>query len=101
MLPLFEPTTLPYRRAIDAAFVLLNVSVGLRLVFGLGSPAGADAFLALSGTAGLAALISYSVPLFKSMRPAARAKYAEMMAELGAERLHQIQVYRASKLPEQ
>lgn len=99
MVPLFEPTTLPYQGAMDAAFVLLNVSVGLRLVFGLGSPPGADVFLALSGIAGLAALISYSVPLFKSMRPAARAKHAEMVAGLGAERLHQIQLYRAGKLP--
>jgi hypothetical protein len=99
MVPLFEPTGLPLQRAMDAAFVLLNVSVGLRLVFGLGSPVGSDVFLALSGVAGLAALICYSVPLFKSMRPAARAKHAEMMAGLGAERLHQIQTYRARKLP--
>ena len=99
MLPLFEPTALPHHRAMDAAFVLLNVSVGLRLVFGLGNPAAADEFLALSGIAGLAALISYSIPLFRSMRPAARAKHAEMMASLGAERLHQIQTYHASKLP--
>ena len=99
MLPLFEPTALPHHRAMDAAFVLLNVSVGLRLVFGLGNPAAADEFLALSGIAGLAALISYSIPLFKSMRPAARAKHAEMMASLGAERLHQIQTYHARKLP--
>ena len=99
MVPLFEPTTLPYQGAMDAAFVFLNVSVGLRLVFGLGSPPGTDVFLALSGITGLAALISYSVPLFKSMRPAARAKHAEMMAGLGAERLHQIQLYRAGKLP--
>ena len=74
MLPLFEPTALPHHRAMDATFVLLNVSVGLRLVFGLGNPAAAAEFLALSGIAGLAALISYSIPLFKSTPPDARRR---------------------------
>ena len=100
MVPLFEPTSPPNQRAMDAAFILLNISVGLRLFFGLGSPVGADAFLALSGICGLAALISYSVPMFKSMGAAARAKHAEMLKGLGAERLHQIQLYRAGKLPQ-
>jgi hypothetical protein len=99
MVPLFEGSVVPYSRAMDAAFVLLNASVALRLLFGLVDNGASDTALAISGILGLAAMIAYSAPITMSMRSAARDEYTRLTAGLGADRLHQIQTYRASKVP--
>ncbi|MEX0761591.1 MAG: NnrS family protein [Dehalococcoidia bacterium] len=91
MLPLFEGSELPWRRSLDIAFAALNLSVATRVIFGFsGSPAMFDG-LAVSGVVGLAALVSFAVPMYRAFRPGARDAYRRRAAAVGKRRLATIQ----------
>ena len=63
MLPLFEGARLRRHSLMDAAFVSLNASVLQRLVFGIVDTPLSTAALALSGMAGLLALVFFAIAL--------------------------------------
>lgn len=65
MLPLFEGAQLRRYGLMDAAFVSLNASVLLRLVFGVVNTPVSTAALALSGVAGLLALVFFTMALWE------------------------------------
>ncbi len=90
MLPLFEGAELPHHRLMDAAFVGMNLSVGLRVLFGVWHTSIADAGLGVSGILGLLALACFAWPTWRVLRPAAREAYrrrAEAVARVHLERL--------------
>lgn len=84
MLPMFEGAELPHQSLMDVAFVCLNASVVLRLVFGLFFRAGANAGLAVSGILGLIALTAFALVAWKAMRPAAQEAYRKRLEDVVA-----------------
>jgi len=95
MLTLFEGTEAPMHWLMDVAFVALNVSVLLRVVFGFGSLAGADQLQGLSGGLGLLALVAFGIVLRRSFSAKQRASYARRAAAAGMERFAQVRVARS------
>lgn len=75
MLPLFEGAQLPHQPLMDVAFLALNSSVLLRVVFGLTLTGASSAGLAVSGVLGLLALALFAWVVWQVLRPAARERY--------------------------
>lgn len=94
MLPAFEGAVLPLHGLMDTAFVLLNVSVLLRLGFGIFPSTEAWVGLAISGVSGTLSLVCFSIVVWRTLQPASRRKYAEMARESG-----QQQVLNITRLP--
>jgi hypothetical protein len=67
---------------MDAAFIMLNLSVGLRLVFGIVRTSAANAILGASGLLGLTALVLFGWVVWGVFRPAARERYRVAMQSL-------------------
>jgi hypothetical protein len=78
MLPLFDGVVLPFHGLLDAAFASLNVSVLLRLAFGIVPSPAAWTGLALFGSLGTLALMCFGVVAWRTLHSAARREYAEM-----------------------
>lgn len=72
ILPMFEDARLQWPRLMDVAFISLNLSVALRLVFSSVSVPGGDLLLALSGLSGLVALVCFALVVWRTFRPQAR-----------------------------
>lgn len=91
VLPLLEGRPLPFPRVMDAAFVLLNGSVALRLIGSTTASAAFSGVLALSGLLGMAALVCFTVvvwPLttFRAPGPASRPGVARQSGRMPASR---------------
>ena len=82
MLPIFEGAFLPHQRLMDAAFIMLNLSVGLRLTFGIVRTPASTAILGASGLLGLTALVLFGWVVWGVFRPAARERYRVAMQSL-------------------
>lgn len=72
ILPMFEGARLQWPRLMDVAFISLNLSVALRLVFSSVSVPGGGFLLALSGPSGLLALVCFALVVWRTSRPQAR-----------------------------
>ena len=92
MLTLFEGSEAPMHWLLDVAFVALNAGVGLRLLFGFGSLAGADQFQGVSGALGLIAFIGFAIVLRRAFSPKQRAAYARRAAAAGLQRFARLEV---------
>ncbi|MBI4336969.1 MAG: DUF1858 domain-containing protein [Chloroflexi bacterium] len=77
VLPVFEGAQLQAPRLMDAAFILLNLSVALRLAFSVASTGASQAMLGVSGVAGLAALALFTIVVWRTFRPSAREGYRQ------------------------
>lgn len=82
MLPMFQGAFLPHHRFMDAAFVLLNLSVTLRFVFGIVHTDASSAFLGASGFFGVAALVLFAWVVWGVFRPSAQEKYKAEMQQM-------------------
>jgi uncharacterized protein involved in response to NO len=82
MIPLFEGSIIRGHRLLDFAWVALMFSVGLRVVFGF-VRTGADAWLAISGLLGFAAICIFAVLLLNSITHRSRQQYRRAAAEAG------------------
>ena len=82
MLPLFEGAFLPHHRLMDSAFVLLNLSVILRLVFGIVQTGASSALLGASGFFAVAAIALFGWVVRGVFRPSAREEYRVEMQKM-------------------
>ena len=91
MLPMFEGVRLQAPRLMDSAFLLLNASVALRVGFlTLQSPV-SQAMVAISGVAGLIAVVLFAAVVWRTFSPAARRRQRHAVAVTlgGPGRAHQ------------
>jgi hypothetical protein len=84
MVPLFEGAQLPNGGFMDIAFAFLNLSVLLRLVFGIAALGMTDIGLAASGIFGLLAVMIFTWPMWNVLRPAARETYRQTVRVLAS-----------------
>ncbi|MEX2431157.1 MAG: NnrS family protein [Dehalococcoidia bacterium] len=87
MLPMFEGGELRWHAAMDFAFVTLNLSVLLRLAFGLIPSDHTWAGLAVSGVLGLLALVAFGAVAWSAMLPSAREHYQQAMQVMVKQRM--------------
>ncbi|MDP6725394.1 MAG: NnrS family protein [Arenicellales bacterium] len=87
MLPMFEGAFLPHHRLLDIVFVLLNVSVSLRLVFGLVHISTSNAALGTSGVIGLISIVLFAWVVRGVFRPSAREAYRTEMRKMSYARI--------------
>jgi type IV secretory pathway TrbD component len=87
MLPMFEGAFLPHHRLLDVVFVLLNISVSLRLVFGMIRVGSSDAALGTSGVMGLASIVLFAWVVWGVFRPSARETYRTEMNKMSYARV--------------
>jgi hypothetical protein len=80
---------------MDVAFVALNLSVLLQVVFGFGPLAGAGQLQGLSGGLGLLALVAFGIVLRRSFSAKQRVSYARRAAAAGMQRFAQVRVSRS------
>lgn len=79
ILPIFQGARLQLPRLMDWAFLLLNLSVVLRVAFTIARVPGGEVALAVSGVAGLAALVCFAVVIWRTLRPQAKEDYRQFM----------------------
>jgi hypothetical protein len=87
MLPMFEGAFLPHHRLLDIAFVLLNMSVSLRLIFGIFHVSASNAALGASGVMGLTGIVLFAWVVRGVFRPSARETYKTEMKKMSYARV--------------
>ena len=87
MLPMFEGAFLPHHRLLDIVFVLLNMSVSLRLVFGIVHIGASNAALGASGVMGLTSIVLFAWVVRGVFRPSAREAYRAEMTKMSYARV--------------
>ena len=87
MLPIFEGAFLPHHRLLDIVFVLLNLSVSLRLVFGVVHISASNAALGTSGVMGLTSIVLFAWVVRGVFRPSAREAYRTKMRKMSYARI--------------
>jgi hypothetical protein len=91
MLPLFEGAILPLHWLMDVTFALLNISVLLRIAFGIIPSPAVWTGLALSGSLSTLALVCFTVVVWRTLHSSSRERYAEMARNLGQQHLVTVQ----------
>jgi hypothetical protein len=86
LLPVFEGARLQAPALMDVAYVLLNASVVVRVVFTIFSVPASAALLALSGVLGLAALVCFAIVVWRTLRPSAKEDYRQTIELYVAQR---------------
>lgn len=97
MLPMFEGAFLPYHRLMDIVFVLLNMSVSLRLVFGVVHTGASNAALGTSGVIGLVSIVLFAWVVRGVFRPSAREAYRTEMNRLSYARVELVSSSRSRR----
>jgi hypothetical protein len=87
MLPIFEGAFLPHHRLLDIVFVMLNLSVSLRLVFGVVHISASNAALGTSGVMGLTSIVLFAWVVRGVFRPSAREAYRTEMRKMSFARV--------------
>jgi hypothetical protein len=82
-IPIFEGADIRYPQLMNAAFILLTVSVVLRLAFGFSISEIGELALGISGVTGFIGIILFSIMIFQVMTPAARDAYTTRVAAIG------------------
>ncbi len=82
-IPIFEGADIRHPWLMDAAFVLVTISVVLRVGFGFSTSELGEQALGASGGIGFLAIILFAVVAFQAMTASARAAYARRAAAFG------------------
>jgi hypothetical protein len=82
-IPIFEGADIRYPRLMDAAFILLTVSVIIRLAFGFSISQIGERALGFSGASGFIGVIIFATMVFQVMTQSARDAYAMRVAAFG------------------
>jgi hypothetical protein len=91
MIPLFEGAVLPWHWLMDAVYASLNVSVVLRIVFGVVSTDADWVGLAVSGTLGTLAMASFAAIIWRTLQPSSRRQYVDMAQSFGVQKAAEAQ----------
>lgn len=81
--PIFEGADIKHPRLIAASFVLINVSVLIRVAFGFTTGDLAESMLGISGGVGFIGICLFAVVVFQLMTVSARAAYNERASTFG------------------
>jgi hypothetical protein len=87
MLPMFEGAFLPHHWLLDIVFVLLNMSVILRLVFGVIHVSASNAALGTSGVLGLTSIVLFTRVVRDVFKSSAREAYKTEMRKMSYARV--------------
>ncbi len=91
MIPLFEGAVLPWHWLMDAVYASLNVSVVLRIVFGVVSTDADWVGLAVSGTLGTLAMASFAAIIWRTLQSSSRRQYVDMAQSFGVQKAAEAQ----------
>ena len=82
-IPVFEGSDIRHQWLMDAAFVLITISVVLRVSFGFELSVWGERALGASGGIGFIGIILFAIVAFQAMTPSARAAYSARATEFG------------------
>jgi uncharacterized protein involved in response to NO len=82
-IPVFEGADIRHQWLMDAAFILITISVVLRVGFGFELSVWGERALGASGGIGFVGIILFAIVAFQAMTSSARASYAARAAEFG------------------
>ncbi|MBT4124769.1 MAG: hypothetical protein HOJ22_06535 [Chloroflexi bacterium] len=82
-IPVFEGSDIRHQWLMDAAFILITISVVLRVSFGFELSVWGERALGASGGIGFVGIILFAIVAFQAMTHSARAAYSARAAEFG------------------
>ncbi len=86
-IPIFEGADIRYPHLMNVAFVLLTISIVIRLAFGFSISEIGERALGISGVSGFIGIILFSIMIFQVMTQSARDAYSKRVAAIGRVKL--------------
>ncbi len=86
-IPIFEGADIRYPHLMNVAFVLLTISIVIRLAFGFSISEIGERALGISGASGFIGIILFSIMIFQVMTQSARDAYSKRVAAIGRVKL--------------